>query len=938
MQFSFNSGEWAPALNARVDIAKYHSGAALLRNFFVDYRGGATARPGTKYILQTRANTKTRLIPFQASLTVSYVLEFGGSYIRFYNNGAPVVEATKAISGITQANPAVVTSNAHGYANGDWVLLSAVGGMTQVNGNYYIVAGATANTFQLHDLNGVPINSTAYSAYTAGGTSARVYTIASPYTATELQQIKFTQNVDTMILCHPNHAPQQLILVTATNWTLGTITFGTTIDTPTGFSANTTLVGGTVWYAYIVTSVDVNGQESAPSGYISFGPLTDIRSVAGTNTITWLPVTGAVSYNVYRANPSYGGAVPAGSAFGFIGNVQGTTIYDSNIGPDFSSGPPVVQNPFSGGGTVTTIVLTASGTYTTVPTITLSASPGVTATAVALLQCNTAAVAAGGASYVVGDTVTLSNGVVLQVTTVAAGAITAVAIVNPGSISAGPTPANPVAQVSTSGIGTGGTFNLTWGIGRISIVNPGSGYVLNPTVSISGAGGGSASAFIGAGSVGNPTVPGIFQQRLVLAGPTGSPQQFNFSQPGAYYNFNTSVPVEPDNAISGTLTSGTLNTIQSMITQPQGLIVFSDKQAWLINGGSPGAPISATQIVANSQAYNGSSFPPPIVANDNVLYVQSKGSIVRDLVFNFYTQVYTGTDISVLSSHLFYGFSVLEWAWAEEPYKIVWAIRNDGTMLTLTFLKEQDLIAWSHSDTQGSFQSVASITETVAAGQVDAVYTVVQRTINGNTIQYVERIAELFYPTGLTDAWAVDAGLQYNGVATLAFMGAQHLAAATVTGLATDNLGNVTVITPFAMPTSGSFILPAPASPATGYTRVTIGLAYTPRLQTLQLDTGEPTIQGKMKSIPAVTVRVHQTLGLSIGKTFNTLLPMKDLVRGNVGSATNTRTTDLVTGDAMTRLDPSWTVPGQYCIEQPFPFPASILGVIPQVTPGDTAK
>ncbi len=163
MQFSFNSGEWAPALNARVDIAKYHSGAALLRNFFVDYRGGATVRPGTKYVLQTRLFSTVRLIPFQASLAVSYILEFGDLYVRFYNNGAPVVEAAKAITGITQANPAVVTSNAHGYSNGDWVLLSAVGGMTQVNGNYYVVAGAAANTFQLHDLNGVPINSSAYS-------------------------------------------------------------------------------------------------------------------------------------------------------------------------------------------------------------------------------------------------------------------------------------------------------------------------------------------------------------------------------------------------------------------------------------------------------------------------------------------------------------------------------------------------------------------------------------------------------------------------------------------------------------------------------------------------------------------------------------------------------------------------------------------------------
>src|SRR6266478_801569 len=112
MQFSFNSGEWAPALNARVDIAKYHSGAALLRNFFVDYRGGATARSGTKYIIQTKYATTTRLIPFQASFTVSYMLEFGEGYIRFINNGAPVLEAPTTLSGITKANPAVVADGA----------------------------------------------------------------------------------------------------------------------------------------------------------------------------------------------------------------------------------------------------------------------------------------------------------------------------------------------------------------------------------------------------------------------------------------------------------------------------------------------------------------------------------------------------------------------------------------------------------------------------------------------------------------------------------------------------------------------------------------------------------------------------------------------------------------------------------------------------------
>src|SRR3974390_3933433 len=109
IQTSFNSGEWSPALNARVDIQKYHSGAALLRNFFVDYRGGATTRPGTRFICRGISNATIRLIPFQASFAVSYILEFGNASIRPISNGAPILTSPVAITGITNATPGVAT-------------------------------------------------------------------------------------------------------------------------------------------------------------------------------------------------------------------------------------------------------------------------------------------------------------------------------------------------------------------------------------------------------------------------------------------------------------------------------------------------------------------------------------------------------------------------------------------------------------------------------------------------------------------------------------------------------------------------------------------------------------------------------------------------------------------------------------------------------------
>src|SRR6516162_7719136 len=91
IQTSFASGEWAPKLRSRVDIAKYKTGAALMRNFFVDWSGGgASTRQGTRYIANT-AIGGARLVPFQPSASLSYVLEFGQNYIRFYNNGAQIM-------------------------------------------------------------------------------------------------------------------------------------------------------------------------------------------------------------------------------------------------------------------------------------------------------------------------------------------------------------------------------------------------------------------------------------------------------------------------------------------------------------------------------------------------------------------------------------------------------------------------------------------------------------------------------------------------------------------------------------------------------------------------------------------------------------------------------------------------------------------------------
>ncbi len=927
IQASFNAGEWSPKLFARVDLTKYRSGAALLENFFVDYRGGASTRPGTKYVLQCyKSATKVRLIPFQASANVGYVLEFGDNYIRFFFDGAPILETAKTISSAAAGPPEVFTSAGHGYANGDWIF---------VQNNYYIIANRTTNTFTLTDLFGNAINT---NPFTLLASAQRVYTLASPYTALELATIKFAQNVTEMILCQSNHPTYVLTLIAATNWTLLPIVIGSTAATPVAptLTFSTSLnATNTATYGYVVTSVDSSGQESSPSPATTTS-CSDMRSVAGTIQVALSSsAAGAVSYNFYKTNISYFGTIPAGAVYGYIGSATTPTFIDDNIAPDFSQTPPQAKNPFVGNG-VASVRVTAPGTYTSVPGVSFTgASSAIAGSAAALLQVQgTPTIGAGGTNYSIGDTVTFTNGVTLVVATLSGSAVATwdpILPVNSGQVSGTgtPTPANPVVQLFSSGAGTGATANLVWGVGQVLVTNPGGGYSTTPTVTFS-SGSATAVATLSSTAGGNPTVPGFFQQRLVLAAPNISPQTFYMSQPGQYFNFNTSIISEADDSITGTLVSGVLNTIKSMIPQTSGLLMFTDRNSWLVNGGTgQGSAISPSAIVANAQSFNGVSDVPPIIANFDVLYVQAKGSIVRDSTYNIYANVYTGTDISAIASHLFYGYQVTEWAWAEEPFKVVWAVRNDGVMLTLTFLKEQEFIGWSHQTTAGNFKSVCTVVEnTPTAGEVDAIYTVVQRTVEGQSLQYIERIVERTFPNGAASAWCVDCGIQYSGAPATTFSGAQFLAGLTITGLA-DGV----VIPPFSMPVNGTFILPVAAS------TVTIGIGYTCDLQTLPLEMGDPTIQGKVKQISNIDALVADTLGLSCGSDTSNLVPMKDLVVGNVSSMLTGQpsqvVTDLVSGQAKTYINPTNTVPGQIAIRQANPLPATVLGVVLEVDVGD---
>jgi hypothetical protein len=223
---NFTGGELSPRLDGRNDLTKYTSGCKTLENFIVYPHGAAARRSGTTFVAEVASSAnKTRLIPFEFSTTQTYMLEFSNLKIRVYKDDGAVLEGDKTISAITKANPAVVTASSHGYENGDEVVITGVGGMTEVNGKRFLVADKTTNTFELQDKDGVDINSSSFTTYTSGGVSNKVFEITTPYTTAQLFDLKFAQSADVMYITHPEHEVEKLSRTGHTSWTLTDVDF-----------------------------------------------------------------------------------------------------------------------------------------------------------------------------------------------------------------------------------------------------------------------------------------------------------------------------------------------------------------------------------------------------------------------------------------------------------------------------------------------------------------------------------------------------------------------------------------------------------------------------------------------------------------------------------------------------------------------------------------
>lgn len=220
-----------------------------------------------------------------------------------------------------------------------------------------------------------------------------------------------------------------------------------------------------------------------------------------------------------------------------------------------------------------------------------------------------------------------------------------------------------------------------------------------------------------------PTCATYFQQRKVYACSNDNPQTFWASQTATSNNFNISRPLIASDAITQALADREVNEIRHLIGLNH-LIALTSNTEYRING-SDGVFEANPAPVALVQSNYGSSHVQPIISGNMIIFIQSGGSVMRDLGYDYLTDSYDGSELSLFASHLFEGKTVKDMAYAKEPYRIIYVVFSDGTCAELTYNKKQKICGWARMVTDGFFESVATIRE----GQEDIAYFIIRRYI-----------------------------------------------------------------------------------------------------------------------------------------------------------------------------------------------------------------
>lgn len=305
-------------------------------------------------------------------------------------------------------------------------------------------------------------------------------------------------------------------------------------------------------------------------------------------------------------------------------------------------------------------------------------------------------------------------------------------------------------------------------------------------------------------TTGWPATVTFHQDRLTWGGGLDFSQRTDASRTGDFNNMSPTDPdgtVVDDHAIAISLSSGGINNIVWLEDDEKGLIVGTAGGEWIVRPNETGSALTPTNIQAKRSSTYGSKNLEPVRVGKSILFVQRSGLKVRDLAFVFEDDGFRAPDMTLVAEHITAG-GIVQLAYQAEPQSVVWAVRGDGVLLGLSFVRDQNITGWHRhilggvSDASGAPAKVESVIS-IPNSETDAdeVLVIVQRFVDGVRVRHIEYLNPFWRDTNnQEDAEFADSTLTLDDPQAISGLTQADPAVATVTSHPFSNGDEVAVV------------------------------------------------------------------------------------------------------------------------------------------------
>lgn len=247
-----------------------------------------------------------------------------------------------------------------------------------------------------------------------------------------------------------------------------------------------------------------------------------------------------------------------------------------------------------------------------------------------------------------------------------------------------------------------------------------------------------------------PSCVNFFKNQLILGATNNKPQTIWASNVGVYNDFGNE---SADTAWEKTYV-GKGNYRIRWIEGKDDLLVGTDSGELLVTG--YGAPLTKANGDGILQSGYGSKNIDAQFVGDVVLFVQKGGRKIREYGFIRDASTFRALDLTILSEHITKG-GINQLALQTEPQTILWCVRDDGTLVGLTYDKQYQLVGWFRYITDGNIESIAVIPGT----EEDQLWISVLRDTDTN--RFIEYLKPYDWGTDDHDMFFVDSGITWDG-------------------------------------------------------------------------------------------------------------------------------------------------------------------------------